>query len=435
MRKIISVFCLLMAAGNLAAQVPSPGKKQIRGILIHHAIIHDGNGKKTEDGWLRADAGRIIAIGSGTPEQKYFSGAEVVDAQKSHLYPGFILLNNPVGLAEIEAVRATLDFQETGLDNSNINTLPAYNTDSEIIPTLRLNGVLMAQVTPRGGRISGLSSVVQLDAWNWEDAAIKARDGLHLNWPSRWSRQGWWAEPSAVVEKNKEYTNQVNELTRLFEEALQYQDQTEKPLNQRLQAIAQLLSGQIRLFIHSSAAGEMLSALEFARAFGILNPVLVAGPEVVEIIPYLKENNIPVVLNRLHDLPSRPEAPVYQQMRVPLALQQAGILFALDYEGGMEIMGARNLGFLAGATRAYGIPEEEAVSLISRNPAKILGLEKTCGTLEAGKDATFFLSSGDALEMKTQDLKRAWIQGREIRLESKQTMLYQKFGKMLQEGR
>ena len=419
----------------LSAQVPAPAKKQSASLLISNAVIHDGKGGKTENGWIRTEAGRITAMGSGRPDAAALQVASRLDAEGSHLYPGFILLNSPVGLTEIESVRATLDFQESGEDNPNAHTLPAYNTDSDIIPTLRLNGVLMAQVTPRGGRISGMSSVVQLDAWNWEDAVIKARDGLHLNWPSRWNRQGWWAEPSGVVEKNKEYAAQVQELNRLFEEAAQYRGNPDRPLNLKLDALSQVLSGKTQLFVHASGPAEMLNALEFSRRAGVKRPVLVAGPDVADIIPYLKENQIPLVLNRLHDLPQSADSPIFQQLRVAAELKSAGIVFALDYEGSMEVMGARNLGFMAGATRAYGFTDEEALRLITQYPAQILGLEKSCGTLEPGKDATFFLSRGNALEMNGQNLTRAWIQGREITLESKQTQLFRKFEKMLTEGR
>jgi imidazolonepropionase-like amidohydrolase len=435
MKKYLIYLLLGFLVYSVKAQVPAPGKKASGGILIVNAILHDGNGRKTENAWLRADGAKITATGTGQPDEKSSAGAQKIDAGGSHLYPGFILMNNPLGLSEIEAVRATLDFQETGSDNPNIHTLPAYNTDSEIIPTLRLNGILTAQITPRGGRISGLSSVVQLDAWNWEDAVLKERDGLHLNWPSRWNRQGWWAEPSSAVEKNKDYQKQVDELRQLFSEAAQYNSVAEKSLNPKLEALALVLAGKVRLYLHASTSAEILASLEFTRSAGIKGSVLVAGPEVLDIIPYLKENAVPVILNRLHDLPLNAESPVFQQMRIPFELHKAGILFALDYEGSMEVMGSRNLGFLAGATRAYGLPEEDALSLITRNPARILGMEKTTGTLEPGKDATFFLSKGNALEMKGQELSRAWIQGREIRLESKQTQLYQKFGKMLSEGR
>jgi imidazolonepropionase-like amidohydrolase len=113
----------------------------------------------------------------------------------------------------------------------------------------------------------------------------------------------------------------------------------------------------------------------------------------------------------------------------------AGIQVALDYSGDMEIMGSRNLAFLAGSATRYGLTKEQALQLITLNPAMIVGLDKTCGSLEAGKDATLFISEGDALDMSTQKLTHAWIQGRPVTLESKQTALYSKFSKMLEEGR
>ena len=431
---LVSAF-LGTALYSSYAQVPAPGKKQDKGILILNAVIHDGDGKRMDGAWLRAEGGKITAMGTGQPTEAQRQSCEITDAAGSHLYPGFILMNNSLGLAEIEAVRATLDVQETGADNPNAHSLIAYNTDSDVIPTLRLNGVLMAQICPRGGRISGTSSVVQLDAWNWEDAVVRERDGMHLNWPSRMTGYGWWAEPASAAEKNKEYAQQVSALELLFEEAAAYCSAANASMNPKLEAFRHVFSGKTRLYIHASQPVEIIHGLNLAEKFGIINPVLVSGSGVAEVAELLVRKNIPVVLNRLHDLPAQAEGPVFQASRIPQKLVRAGLTVALDYEGNMEIMGARNLGFVAGTTRAYGLSEEEALSLITRNPARILGIEKTCGTLSPGKDATFFLSRGNALEVKTQELTSAWIQGRRISLESKQTQLYEKFARMLQSGR
>jgi len=112
---------------------------------------------------------------------------EVIKANGKHIYPGFIAPNSTLGLAEVDAVRASRDFNEVGSMNPHIRSIIAYNTESKVVESMRPNGVLMAQITPRGGRISGTSSVVQLDAWNWEDALIKENDGIHLNWPNTYS--------------------------------------------------------------------------------------------------------------------------------------------------------------------------------------------------------------------------------------------------------
>ena len=94
-----------------------------------------------------------------------------------HIYPAFILPNTTLGITEIEAVRASRDYKETGGVNPNIRSLIAYNTDSKITKTVRSNGVLIAQVTPRGGLVSGQSSIMHLDGDNWEDAVIRNNDG------------------------------------------------------------------------------------------------------------------------------------------------------------------------------------------------------------------------------------------------------------------
>ena len=108
-----------------------------------------------------------------------------------------------VGLQEIASVRATLDSREVGVLNPNVRALIAYNTDSDVLPTVRTNGVLLAQATPRGGLLSGQSSVVQLDAWNWQDAVVRADDGQHLTWPEMVFRLNPNEEAAALDKRQK----------------------------------------------------------------------------------------------------------------------------------------------------------------------------------------------------------------------------------------
>lgn len=351
----------------------------------------------------------------------------VVDAKGKHVYPGFILLNSPLGLNEVDAVRATVDKEETGTLNANSYALSAYNTDSDLIPTLRLNGILMAQISPRGQKFRGLSAVVQLDAWNWEDAVVKHRDAMHLRWPSKYKPGGWWAEP-APIEKNKEgNAKELEEIKTLFEDGKAYSKTPGPVPNTRLEPFKELFSGKTALFLHVNYAADIVAALQYARQMEIPKVVLVTGTQVLQVVDLVKSFNIPVVLNRIHSLPETTDEPVDLQVRLPKMLVDAGILVALDYEGDMEIMGARNLAFLAGSAARGGLNREEALKLITSNPAKILGIQNTCGQLSVGSDATLFISEGDALDMKSQQLTQAWIQGRPIKLESKQTLLNDKF--------
>jgi imidazolonepropionase-like amidohydrolase len=430
------IFSFLLST-SLWGQNPAPGRLSNKPLLIVNAEIHDGQGNRIPKGYVRVEGKKITATGQWDPATftpPNPAETEILDANGMHLYPGFILLNTPLGLSEIDAVRATNDFNESGDDNPGARALVAYNTDSDIIPTLRLNGVLTAQISPRGNRIRGKSSVVQLDAWNWEDAVIKEDDGLHLSWPSRYQSTGWWAEPG-VVERKKEYQNEREVISQWFTDARIYKEKPSPTYNSHLAGLATVLSGETTLYIHAKFASDIVTALKFVQSQKLKKVVLVTGSQVLQVLPLVKSMGIPVVVTRVHSLPVRPEDPVHLPMETPVRLIQEGILCALDYSGDMEIMGARNLGFLAGTCMGYGLTEDQALKLISSNPAKILGLENQTGSIKPGLEATFFISNGPALNMTTQDLRHAWIQGRKISLESKQTHLYSKYKTMLEKGR
>src|ERR1700750_804535 len=147
----------------------SPARAQAKPVIIKGATIHVGNGQVINNGYIAFDKGKVTAIGEGAGPA--IAGADVIDATGKQLYPGFICPITTLGLVEIEeGARGTVDEEETGDLNPNVRSLVAFNTDSKVIPTVRSNGILLAQPTPVGGTISGTSSVVQLDAWNWQDA-------------------------------------------------------------------------------------------------------------------------------------------------------------------------------------------------------------------------------------------------------------------------
>ncbi|MCB9186766.1 MAG: amidohydrolase family protein [Flavobacteriales bacterium] len=132
-------------------------------------------------------------------------------------------------------------------------------------------------------------------------------------------------------------------------------------------------------------------------------------------------------LERTHSLPTDSDTDIDQPFKTAKTLFDNKILFCFSYAGDMEAMGSRNLPFSAGTAVAYGLKYEEAVKALTLNTAKILGVDASCGTLESGKDATLFVSSGDALDMMTNDVIYAWIAGRTVDLDNPQKYLYRKF--------
>jgi hypothetical protein len=396
-----------------------------------NGTAHIGNDSIIQNSLIGLKDGKIVLVADATKAKLDKSAYdEVIDAGGKHIYPGFIAPNSTLGLTEIESVRATNDFRETGTTLPNVRSLIAYNTDSKIIPTVRSNGVLLAQITPRGGLVSGTSSIVTLDGWNWEDAAYKTDDGIHINWPTIQSRK--YLDEDNIYpgpfEKNKDYVKQTDLLKKLFADAKAYTESADKvEANLRFEAMKGIFSGTQTLFIHSNTVKEMVEAINFAKQNKISKVAIVGGKESWMITDLLKQNEIAVIISRLHDLPTYQEDDIDLPYKLPYLLQKGGVLYCLNNEGDMEAMNTRNLPFLAGTAAAYGLTKEQALRSITLNTAKILGIDKTTGSIESGKDATLFISIGDALDMRSNNVERAFIKGRDIDLNNDQKVLYEKY--------
>ncbi|WP_082882901.1 amidohydrolase family protein [Rufibacter roseus] len=428
MKRAAALFASVLLSATAWAQVPVPAAKQTKPTVLVGATLHVGNGQVIEQAAVAFDNGKITYAGPATS----FKGTahETVNVAGKHIYPGLILPNSQLGLTEIESVRATLDQREVGNFNPHVRSVVAYNTDSDITPTLRSNGVLLAQVTPVGGMVSGSSSVVQLDAWNWEDALVKADGGIHLRWPSMLVAGD---NSPAAQQRKQARDNALNELETLLGDASVYLKQSRDRENLKLNSLGGLFDGSKRLFLHADYGKEIVEGVRFAKKAGVKNIVIVGGGDALVVADFLKENNIPVIYSGVHALPARAGDDVYLPYKMPGLLQQAGILFCLDYDASLH--GTRNLPFIAGTAAAFGLTKEQALSSVSLNAAKILGVEDKVGSVEVGKDATLLVSEGDLLDMRTNKVGLAFIQGRKLNLTDKQQYLYEKFNGKYEQGK
>ncbi len=430
MKKLTYILALTTLI-SFAQQTPAP--KQIKSILIMGGTAHLGNGKIQENSLISIVDGKIASVSDATVT-KIAKHDIVIQADGKHIYPGFIAPNSTLGLVEIDAVRASDDESEIGEFNPHIRSLIAYNAESKLIESARPNGVLLAQITPRGGRISGTSSVVQFDAWNWEDAVIKENDGIHMRWPNSYARLGWWAEPGGI-ESNKKYDEQTKGIQQFFDNAFNYLNSDKKTKDIPYDAMNGLQSGEKTLFVNANGEKEITDIILFKKKNNIKKLVIIGGYNAHKIADLLKENNVSVLLRRVHDVPNSEDEDVNLPYKIANLLNTKGIVVGLENAGDMERMQTRNIPFYAGTCAAWGMNKEEALKLITSNTAKILGIDAKYGTLEAGKSATLFISEGDALDMKTNKLSHAFIDGRQISLESHQTELYERYkGKFESEG-
>jgi imidazolonepropionase-like amidohydrolase len=427
MKKIFLYFACIIAANMAAAQETiSPAAVQTETIALTNATVHVGNGQVINNGTVVFKNGKITAVGTTAST----AGAKIIDCKGKHVYPGLILPASQLGLIEVNSVRATIDAEEIGDINPSIRSIVAYNTDSKVINTLRTNGILLANVIPDGGTISGSSSVVQLDAWNWEDAAYKTDVGIHFRMPSLLNRRGGrggFRPGATIVDPVKTGLDKIESVKVFFREAKAYlAEGTHENTNLKFEAVKNLFNKKEKLFIHCNIVKEMLLAIDFTKEFGF-DVVLVGAVDSWQIADILKQNNIAVILNQLHNLPTMVDDDIDQPFKTPAALQKAGVLFTINDDDGNSRY--RNLPFNAGTAAAYGLTKEEALTAITLNAANILGIADKTGSLETGKDANIVVSEGDILDMRTNIIDNAFIQGRQIDLNNKQKQLAEKYEK------
>jgi hypothetical protein len=422
--KYISLaFILFLSLNSKAQQTPAEAQKER--ITITGATAHLGNGKVIENSIITFENGKITAVADATTAKISGSG-KVIDATGKHVYPGFITANSSLGLIEVNAVRASNDSDEIGDLLPHIRSLIAYNAESKVVESMRPNGVLMAQVSPKGGRISGTSSIVQFDAWNWEDAAVKVDDAIHLNWPDSFTQGRWWLGEPRGYKPNKDYTKQVEELRFFMQQAKTYSKGSRSPKDLPFEATLGLFDGSQKLFINADGEQEITDAVNFSKSMGIDHIVIVGGNHAYKVTDLLKKHNVAVLTSRTHKNPNSDDDDYDFTYKMPKMLAESGVLVGIQ-TGDASNFQTRNLPFYAGQIAGQGLDKEEALKMITSNTSKILGIDKDYGTLEVGKSATLFISEGDALDMKTNVLTHAFIDGRMISLETHQTKLYKRY--------
>lgn len=416
-----SIFTILAftlcVSGTVSAQRPAPAPKQSGPVAITGAKLHTATGSVIENASILFDKGKITGINAPVP-----ANAKIINANGKHVYPGFILVNNSLGLVEVSSTKATVDFKESNDFVPEIRTLIAFNTDSHVIPTVRTNGVLLAQPVLGDGILKGTSSVMHLDGWNWQDAVVATDNVLHLSWPEQ--------RKSTDEKRNKELKERrdkdLSELKTLFARAKSYQPKAGIK-DYKLEAIAPVLNGEKILFAQVTGANDALEVIKFSQDYGVKKTVLLGDSSLESVLDEIKKSGFPIIITNPHSLPPNESMSPRLPYEFAKKVADKGILHGLDYSARKDFSDSRNLPFLAGTTAAYGLDKEKALQSITLNLAKILGIDKDYGSLEVGKSATLFISDGDALDQLTNNVTEAFIDGRQIDLNNQQKELYKRY--------
>ncbi len=436
MKRTIAIISI--AAGLASATYAHdivPGPKQTAPIALTNATIHTVSGDVLQSAGLIFDEGKITAIG---PRADIPADARVIDLEGKHVYPGLISSNSTLGLVEINAVRATRDYAESGSLNINARSAAAIHPDSELIPVTRANGVLISHVLPQAGlgQFGGTSSIIALEGWTIEEMALETDAGIHIRWPRAPSVPGFRSgntPPYNAEKANEKYYESIRKIENAFADGrafLKAKENGEEPLDVDLhwEALIPALRREMPVFVNTTSIREIRDAVQWATQEDI-DLVLITGTDAWRVADTLAANDIPVIINQVQSLPRRRWESYDTVFKNASLLHEKGVRFAIAFGGsGPTSSNERNLPYEAAKAAAHGLPKAEALKAITLYPAQILGIDDRVGSLEVGKHATLIVTDGDPLDIRTQVLS-AFVGGREVDLSSRHTQLRDKYEK------
>lgn len=433
-------WCLLLLFLHCILCAPNASAESI---LLKNAIVHTVSGETYTNGQVLINDDKIEKVSDGTNTVTGSSATpdKIIDLNGQHLYPGLIALDSALGLSEIEAVRATKDTTEVGDFTPDVQSWIAINPDSELIPVARANGITHAEPTPQGGVVAGVSALMALDGWTSEQMTIKRPAALHVYWPdmqldTRPKEQ--FKDTSkfkSLEDQAKERQAKIKALEDFFLEARAYakaraaaakNSKLDFGVNPPWEAMLPVVNGEIPIMVHADDIRQIKTAVKWAQTNNF-KMVLVGGRDAWEVASLLADQKIPVIYEFTFNQPIRNYDSYDVNFKAPEVLRKAGVTVA--FSGGSDSFHAamaRNLPYVAAQSVAFGFPESEAIKALTLYPAQLLGIDRRLGSIEPGKEATLFVSDGNILDIRAS-VKRMWIAGKEVSLESRHTRLYEKY--------
>jgi imidazolonepropionase-like amidohydrolase len=408
------VVLILIAAAALSG--PSLRSAEPSRFLIKNAAIVPMAGPVIDKGNILIEDGKIKALGKDVAAP---DGTPVLDASGLTAYPGIIDAFSYYGLVEIGAIASTVDVRDLGKENPELQAGWAINPHSVHFGTGRVNGTTTALVAPAGGTFPGLAALVKMDGWTFPEMAVKPVAASLINFPMtpRPSREGGGAQKetgdevtSKLVDKIKDYLKEARRYLELKKLAAANPAVRPPAANPKFEALALVLDGTLPVIVSVEKAKDIELALKFIKEEK-LKAILRGCVQGYKVADKIKEAGIPVIIDSLYQGPSDPEDGYDAPYRNVVELAKAGVL--LCFSSGEDPAQGKDITYHAAKAVAFGLDREVALKALTINPARILGVEDRLGSLEPGKDADLFLTTGDPLDARA-DVKHIFINGKHI---------------------
>ncbi len=423
-RKVGTVVGTALLTGlptyRLTAQAPVPQRGTF---AITNATIVPVVGDRIPRGTVVIRDGRIAAVGASVTAP---SDATVIDGQGLFVYPGFIDSGTQLGLTEIgQGAPGGEDMVELGEFNPQDLALTAVNPHSELIPTVRVNGITTAITAPRGNVIAGYAALLDLVGWTTAEMGINPRAGMIINIPrmAGGGRFGGGGGQQGQQQARERMAEQTRALRTYLADAKAYADIKQRGgvqnLNLALEAMVPVVRGEVPGIFDVESADEIRTVLSLADSFG-LRVVLRGASEAWRLADTLATRRVPVIVGPTTVTPGSddPYDAIYAN---PGVLARAGVEIAFRTNDAAD---SRNLPYNAALATAYGLDPEEALRSITINPARIWGVADRYGSIETGKVANLIVTTGDPLDVRSV-VRHLFIRGQLVPFTDRHTRSYE----------
>ncbi len=421
MKKFISILSVLVLLPLFAAAQNDGGivRADNSKFALTNAKIYTVTNGVIENGTIIINNGIIEAVGA---DINIPGDAQVIDYSGQEIYPGMIDSGTRLGLSEIGSISEANDFREFGEITPNMQALTAVNPNSVAIPVTRVSGVTSALTMPAGGPLPGTAATISLFGYT-PDQMFAGSKGVVMNFPST-AQRGWRRRTPEQIEKAREKAQEtINDAFDKAELYAKIKESDDARYYPEMEALAKVVNGEVLLYIEVNSAKDILSALEWVEERGYENVVLTGVAEGWRVAEEIAEAGLPVITGPVLSTPTRGSDAYDTAYKNPGLMQKAGIKVALRT---MDTENSRNLPYNAGFAATYGMGREEALKAITINAAEIMGVGDQLGSIEVGKKANIFVSTGDPFQTSTKILD-VFIDGYKIPMTSRHTELYDEF--------
>lgn len=427
MNALLLVVLALLTAFQQQDERPRQGTYAITNARIE--TVANGT---IERGTIVIEGDRIVAVGTDVTIP---TGAEIIDAAGMEVYPGMIDSGTSLGLNEIGSVSETNDTNEIGDITPQMSALTAVNPNAVAIPVTRTNGITTVIAEPSGGLFPGSAAVINLIGYTPEQMQAGNARLMVMEFPRKQQRRSFFGGGDGENDDpEKRYKDAMAKLDEIWERATVYdrivtawdKDPAGKDRPAyvpEMDALRPVLAGDLTLMVKVDAADDIEAAIEWVQKQKLSNVVFSGVSEGWRVADKLAEAGIPVFAGPVLATPTRASDRYDRAYDNAAIMHKAGVSVALRSG---ETENVRNLPFNAGFAAAYGMGREAALEAVTLAPARMLGIDADYGSIEVGKKANLFVSTGDPFETQSQ-IVTLFIDGFNVPITNRHIELYEEF--------